>query len=74
MKIIATPQYDFNNVLIRPKRTIISSRNQVDLTRELTFAHSSLQWKGVPVIASNMDTTGTIEVYDVLSKHQMITC
>lgn len=74
MKIITTPQLDFHNVLIRPKRTTISSRSQVNLEREFTFPHSTLKWKGVPIISANMDTTGTFEVYDVLSKHKMITC
>ena len=74
MKIVHTPHYDFNNVLIRPKRTTISSRSQVDLEREMTFKYSTQKWKGVPIISANMDTTGTFEVYDVLSKHKMITC
>ena len=74
MKIITTPQLDFHNVLIRPKRTTISSRSQVDLERDMTFPHSTMTWKGTPIIAANMDTTGTFEVYDVLSKHKMITC
>ena len=74
MKIDYTPQLDFNNVLIRPKRTIITSRSQVNLVRKIKFAHAKYEWEGVPVIAANMDTTGTFEVYDVLSKHRMITC
>jgi len=74
MKIETTPQLDFHNVLIRPKRTTICSRSEVDLEREFTFAHSTQKWKGVPIIAANMDTTGTFEVYNVLSKHKMITC
>ena len=74
MKIETTPQLDFHNVLIRPKRTTITSRSEVDLEREFTFPHSTLKWKGVPIIAANMDTTGTFEVYDELSKHKMITC
>lgn len=74
MKLDTTPQLDFNNVLIRPKRTTINSRNEVDLEREFTFLHSPLKWKGVPIIASNMDTTGTFDVYNVLSKHKIITC
>tara|TARA_Y100000591_G_scaffold55151_1_gene43680 strand:+ start:13246 stop:14307 length:1062 start_codon:yes stop_codon:yes gene_type:complete len=74
MKIIHTPHYDFHNVLIRPKRTTISSRSQVDLEREMNFKYSTQKWKGVPVISANMDTTGTFEVYDVLHKHKMITC
>ena len=74
MKIETTPQLDFHNVLIRPKRTTISSRSQVNLEREILFPHSTLKWKGVPIIAANMDTTGTFEVYDELVKHKMITC
>ena len=74
MKIETTPQLDFHNVLIRPKRTTITSRSEVDLEREFTFPHSTMKWKGVPIIAANMDTTGTFEVYDELSKHKMITC
>ena len=74
MKIETTPQLDFHNVLIRPKRTTISSRSQVNLEREILFPHSTLRWNGVPIIAANMDTTGTFEVYDQLVKHKMITC
>ena len=74
MKIITTPQLDFNNVLIRPKRTTICSRSEVDLEREFTFVHSKHTWKGIPIIAANMDTTGTFNVYDVLKEHKMITC
>lgn len=74
MKIDTTPQLDFHNVLIRPKRTTIRSRSEVNLEREFTFPHSTQKWKGVPIIAANMDTTGTFKVYDVLSKYKMITC
>jgi len=73
MKIDYTPQLDFNNVLIRPKRTVLNSRSNVDMEREFRFPHSKQVWKGVPIIAANMDTTGTFGVYDVLSKHKMIT-
>lgn len=74
MKIDFTTQLDFNNVLIRPKRTTISSRSQVDLERTFSFPNTETTWTGVPIIAANMDTTGTFEVYDVLSKYKMITC
>ena len=72
-KILSGTYLDFSNVLIRPKRSTISSRSQVNLEREIKFKHSSKRWKGVPVMAANMDTTGTFEVYNVLSKHNMIT-
>jgi GMP reductase len=74
MKIETTPQLDFHNVLIRPKRTTISSRSQVNLNRKFKFLYSKQTWTGVPIIAANMDTTGTFGVYDVLSKHKTITC
>ncbi|MAV65039.1 MAG: GMP reductase [Candidatus Marinimicrobia bacterium] len=74
MKIDYTPQLDFKDVLIRPKRTTLTSRSQVNLERELKFPHSTQTWTGIPVISSNMDTTGTFGVYDVLSKYKMITC
>ena len=74
MKIDYTPQLDFNSVLIRPKRTTISSRSQVSLERVFQFPNSKTTWTGVPIISANMDTTGTFEVYDVLSQFKMITC
>ena len=74
MKIESDPKLDFNNVLIRPKRSTISSRSQVNLERTFSFPHSTTTWTGIPIISANMDTTGTFGVYDVLSQHKMITC
>lgn len=74
MKIENDIKFDFSDVLIRPKRTVLSSRSQVSLTRKFTFPNSTSTWEGVPVIAANMDTTGTFGVMDVLSKHQILTC
>ena len=74
MKIENDIKFDFSDVLIRPKRTVLSSRSQVSLTRKFTFPNSTSTWEGVPVIAANMDTTGTFGVMNVLSKHQILTC
>jgi len=74
MRIDYTPQLDFKDVLIQPKRTTISSRSQVLLERTVTFPNTTATWRGVPIISSNMDTTGTFELYDVLSQFKMITC
>lgn len=71
-KIESGTKLDFNNVLIRPKRTTISSRSQVDLQREFSFS-SETKWKGTPIIAANMDTIGTFEIYDELKKYKIIT-
>ena len=45
----------------------------MDVTRKFKFRHSPLEYNGVPIIAANMDTTGTFEVYNCLSKHNIIT-
>jgi len=74
MKIEYDPKLDFNNVLIRPKRSTISSRSQVKIERTFKFLNSPQNWTGVPIIASNMDSTGTFGVYEVLSTHKMLTC
>ena len=66
-KIIYHPQLDYNNVLIRPKRSTLSSRSEVDLTRTIRFK-SGVEWSGIPIISANMDTTGTFNVYKSLHK------
>jgi len=53
---------DFSDVLIRPKRSTLRSRADVDVTRTITFRNSKNTWEGVPLVAANMDTTGTFEM------------
>ena len=50
---------DFTDVLIRPKRSTLNSRADVDITRTFRFVHTGVEWTGFPLIASNMDTIGT---------------
>jgi len=64
---------DFDDVLIRPKRSTLSSRRLVDLEREFNFRHSDETWKGTPIIAANMDTTGTFEIAEAFKKNKMLT-
>jgi GMP reductase len=73
MKIETDLKLDFSDVLFRPKRSSLSSRGEVNLTREIIFKNG-VKWTGVPIIASNMDTVGTFEMYDVLHRHKIITC
>lgn len=63
---------DFKDVLIKPKISDIESRSQINLIREFSFSNG-VKWSGIPIIASNMDTVGTYELYKVLSSYQMIT-
>lgn len=65
---------DFSDVLIRPKRSTLKTRSEVDLNRTFKFKNSGQEWTGVPIMASNMDTTGTIETAKVLSKLGLVTC
>ena len=65
---------DYSDVLIRPKRSTLTSRFDVDLERTYTFYHSGLEWTGVPIMASNMDNTGTFEMHKILSQSGMVTC
>jgi GMP reductase len=73
MRIEESTRLDFCDVLIRPKRSNISSRKQVSLSRRFKFKNGKT-WEGVPIVASNMDTIGTIEMSKSLTKHNMITC
>ena len=74
MKIEQDIKLDFSDVLIRPKRSTLESRNDINLEREFKFPHSSQIWKGIPIIASNMDTVGTLDMYHSLKKYNMLTC
>ncbi len=73
MRIDNEIKLDFKDVLIKPKRSTLSSRSQVNLEREFTFKHSPLKWKGVPIMAANMDTVGTFQMAISLYKHKMMT-
>jgi GMP reductase len=64
---------DFKDVLIRPKRSTLRSRSEVTLERQYSFLHSKKNWKGIPIIASNIDHTGTFEVAKILTHHQLLT-
>ncbi|XP_065270633.1 GMP reductase 2 isoform X3 [Emys orbicularis] len=60
---------DFKDVLLRPKRSTLKSRSEVDLLRSFTFRNSHQTYSGIPIIAANMDTVGTFEMAKVLCKH-----
>jgi len=68
MHIDTTLKYDFDSVLIRPKRSTLQSRSEVDLLREFKFRWTQRQYQGIPIIAANMDTVGTYEMYQALNK------
>lgn len=69
MRIENDPKLDFKDVLIRPKRSTLSSRAEVDITRTLRFMHTGRTWTGFPLIAANMDVTGSIGMAAALLRH-----
>lgn len=72
MRVETDVKLGFKDVLIRPKRSTLKSRALVELEREFTFLHSKRQWRGIPIIAANMDTIGTFETALVLAAHNML--
>ncbi len=73
MRIEDDIKLDFNDVLIRPKRSTLVSRKNAELNRVFTFKYSKHIWKGVPIVASNMDHVGTLNMAEVLSSFNMLT-
>ncbi|ARV13894.1 GMP reductase [Polaribacter sp. SA4-12] len=73
MRIENELKLGFKDVMIRPKRSTLKSRSQVTLEREFTFLHSDVVWKGIPIMAANMDTVGTFEMAETLGKHNLFT-
>lgn len=73
MRIENDIKLDFNDVLLRPKRSMLKSKNDITLQREFTFKYSPHIWKGIPIIASPMDGVGTFSMAKVLQDVNMIT-
>ncbi|MFD0836421.1 GMP reductase [Mariniflexile aquimaris] len=73
MRIEYDIKLGFKDVMIRPKRSTLKSRSQVNLEREFKFLHSPIVWTGIPIMAANMDTVGTFEMARALSKKQLFT-
>jgi GMP reductase len=81
MRIEEDIKLDYNNVLIRPKRSTLGSRKEVDLERGFKFRNYQGEtiddyrhYRGVPIMASNMDGVGTFDMADTLAKQKIFTC
>ena len=83
MRIDEDVKLDYKDVLIRPKRSTLGSRKDVDLERGYTFRNYKPEfpdnaehrhWRGTPVMAANMDGVGTFEMADVLATAGIFTC
>ena len=78
MRIEDDSKLDYKDVLIRPKRSTLGSRKDVDLFRDFSFrnyqAHSESHYHGIPIMASNMDGVGTFAMADALARLGLFTC
>ena len=83
MRIEQDIKLDYKDVLIRPKRSTLGSRKEVNLDRKFTYRNynplfpdnaSSYHYSGIPIIASNMDGVGTMEMADTLAQQNILTC
>ena len=83
MRIDQDVKLDYKDVLIRPKRSTLSSRREVTLERGFTFRNYEADfpdnikhehYRGVPIMASNMDSVGTFKMATTLAKQCIFTC
>jgi GMP reductase len=86
MRIELDIKLDYASVLMRPKRSTLGSRKEVDLHRRFTYRHYKPSepglnrrsehgdFKGIPLMASNMDGVGTLDMADKLAKQRIFTC
>jgi GMP reductase len=86
MRIDQDVKLDYKDVLIRPKRSTLGSRKEVDLQREYKWRNWEPEdlsmeqirdiphWVGVPIMAANMDGVGTFEMADTLARQGLFTC
>ena len=74
MRIDPEVNLGFDDVMLRPKRSTLNSRSEVDLKRAFLFRGTiQSRYTGIPIIAANMDTVGTFGMAQALAKHGMMT-
>ncbi len=77
MRIEDDYKLDYTDVLIRPKRSTLGSRKDVELEREFRFRNyrgNGEHYRGIPIMASNMDGVGTFAMADALARLGLFTC
>lgn len=73
MRIEYGQKLDFRDVMFKPKRSVLRTRSEVDLRREMQFRYSDYAFNAIPVIAANMDTVGTFAMARALGAHGLCT-
>lgn len=73
MRIEEDIKLDYNDVLIKPRRSNLASRSDVDICREYHFKWAKKTWTGTGIVAANMDTVGTFEMAKKMAEHHLMT-
>ena len=73
MRLDNEVKLDYKDVLLKPKRSTLSSRRDVEMTRSFTFRNSGETYECCPIIASNMDGVGTFSMAKVIQEYKMLT-
>ncbi len=73
MRIENDIKLGFKDVMIRPKRSTLKSRSEVSLLRKFPCLHAPGEWEGIPILAANIDTTGTFDIARTLGEAKLFT-
>ena len=74
MQILEKTELDFSDVLIKPRRSTLSSRADVDINRKYKFKWTSSVAYGTGIMQSNMGTIGTFDVSRKMLKGGLFAC
>lgn len=74
MQIIDSVQLDFNDVLIKPRRSSIDSRSKVNISRDYKFKWCPSIITGTGIMQSNMGTIGNFEVSRKMLENGLFAC
>lgn len=72
-KNIYETKLDFDDVLIVPQRSTLTSRSEIQLERTFYFYHSPRSWTGIPIMCANMGFC-SFDMAKELAKYKMIAC
>lgn len=72
-KIINETKLDFDDVLIVPQRSTLTSRSEINLERTFNFYHSPRTWTGIPIMCANMSFC-SFDMAKELANYKMIAC
>ena len=73
MRLDTELKLNYEDVLLKPKRSTLSSRRDVEMIRSFTFRNSGETYECCPIVASNMDGVGTFSMAKVLQEYKMMT-